>query len=224
MNKRLIAFTLMTMALLVASVQAQEAPGAEQEAPEFEEDLHYFSIIPEQPGAEGDRVQVVEFFWYACPHCYQLEPYLSKWLETKPEYVDYITIPAMFQRPNVIMHAKTFYALKLMGEAKRLHEIIFAAIHNERVPLNTQDQMEAFLEEHGVDIEAYRKAMNSFAVQTQARRAAVLAERFDIQGVPALVIDGKYRVSGLKGDLEMQVTDYLIDKIHTEKGAVKPGE
>lgn len=214
MNKRLIAFSLMVMALLIAPVQAQEAP-------KFDEELHYFSIIPEQPGAEGDRVQVVEFFWYACPHCYQLEPHLNKWLEKKPDYVDYVTIPAMFNRPNVIMHAKTYYALKLMGVAEQMHEKIFSAIHDDRKRLNTQEDMEAFLESQGVDIEAYRKAMKSFAVQTQARRAAVLAERFDIRGVPAIVVDGKYRTGGLEGDLMMQVTDYLIDRARTEKGAAQ---
>lgn len=204
----------MLLALLVSTVLVQA-----QEVSQFEEELHYFSIIPEQPGGEGDRVQVVEFFWYACPHCYQLEPHLNKWLEKKPDNVDYVSIPAMFNRPNVIMHAKTFYALKLMGLAEQLHDKIFSAIHTDNMKLNTQEEMESFLASQDVDIEAYRKAMKSFAVQTQARRAAVLAERFDIRGVPAIVVDGKYRTGGLEGNLMMQVTDYLIDRAREEKGA-----
>jgi thiol:disulfide interchange protein DsbA len=188
-----------------------------QAASKFEEELHYFSIIPEQPGAEGSRIQVVEFFWYACPHCYEVEPHIRKWLEKKPEHVDFVRIPAMFNRSNVIMHAKTYYALLLMGMADELSDPIFRAIHEQKRGLNTQEDMEEFLEEQGVDIQAYRKAMKSFAVQTQARRAAVLAQRFDIRGVPAIVVDGKYRTGGLEGGTLMQVTDFLIGEVGKEK-------
>ena len=211
MMKRFIAYTLMMLTLIFAGA-------AHAEAEKFEEELHYFSVIPEQPGGEGERVQVVEFFWYACPHCYDLEPHLKSWLKKKPDYVDYVAIPAMFNRENVIMHAKTYYALNLMGLVDPLHEKLFDAVHRDRIRLNTPDEMEAFLEKEGVDIEAYRKAMKSFAVQTQARRAAVLADRFDIRGVPAIVVDGKYRTGGMDGPTMMEVTDFLIDKVRKEKG------
>ncbi len=208
MKKRITALGLLLATMLVGIVQA---------APAFEEDLHYFSVIPEQPGAEGDKVQVVEFFWYACPHCYRLEPSLEAWLARKPDYVQFDRIPAMFSRPDVVLHAKTYYALRLMGEVDRLHEKLFIAIHEEGKSLKTQPEMEAFLEKQGVDIDAYRKAMKSFAVQTQARRAAVLAERFDIRGVPAIVVDGKYRTGGLEGETLMRVTGFLIEKVLKEK-------
>lgn len=185
----------------------------------FEEDLHYFSVIPEQPGAEGDRARVVEFFWYACPHCYKLEPHIKQWLKNKPDTVEFVRIPAMFQRPDVVLHANTFYALKLMGLEDELNPLIFEEIHERGNRLATPAEMEAFLADHGVDIAAFRKAMGSFAVQTQSRRAEVLANRFDVRGVPAFVIDGKYRTSGLEGDLQMQAVDYLIDKVITEKKA-----
>jgi thiol:disulfide interchange protein DsbA len=209
MKKRLIAMGLAMVALLAGSVL--------QAAPKFEEELHYFSVIPEQPGAEGQRVQVVEFFWYGCPHCYTLEPHLQKWLKNKPEYVEFEHIPAIFNRANVVMHAKTYYALKLLGQAEQMHDRIFSAMHKQKLRLDTQEAMEAFLEEQGVDIEAYRKAMKSFAVQTQARRAAILAQRFDVRGVPAIVVDGKYRTSGLEGGMTMEVTDYLIDQVRQDK-------
>ncbi|MES9936687.1 MAG: thiol:disulfide interchange protein DsbA/DsbL [Sedimenticola sp.] len=209
MKKRVIALSLLLFAGFFAlGVQA---------GPKFEEDLHYFEVIPEQPGAEKGRVQVLEFFWYGCGHCYNLEPHLNNWLGKKPENVEFVHIPAMFNRANVILHAKTFYALKLMGAAEKMHEKIFAAMHDEGRRLNTQDSMEEFLDENGIDVEAYRKAMKSFAVQTQARRAAILAQRFNIQGVPTLVVDGKYTTSGLHGDVMMDVTDYLIDRVLKEK-------
>ncbi len=213
MRKRIALLGLMLLAMVVT--------GLAQAAQDFEEDLHYFSVIPEQPGAEGDRIQVIEFFWYACPHCYRLEPALDQWLKEKPEKVQFDRIPAMFSRPDVVLQAKTYYALRLMGVADALHEKLFTAIHEDGRPLKTQDEMEAFLKEQGVDIDAYRKAMKSFAVQTQARRAAVLAERFDVRGVPAIVVDGKYRVGGMEGELMMQVTDFLIDKVAKQKAGAK---
>lgn len=185
----------------------------------FEEELHYFSIIPEQPGSEGDRVEVVEFFWYACPHCYRLEPHIQSWLQNQPDSVDFVRIPAMFNRADVVLHANTFYALTLMGVEDELNPRIFDAIHKQGNKLATAAAMEAFLADQGVDIEAYRKAMKSFAVQTQSRRAAVLAKKFDVRGVPAFVIDSKYRTSGLADNVQMQVIDYLIDKVAAEKQA-----
>ena len=209
MKKRLIAMGLALVALLAGSVV--------QAAPKFEEELHYFSVIPEQPGGEGERVQVVEFFWYGCGHCYNLEPHLQRWLKNKPENVEFEHIPVIFNRENVVMHAKTYYALKLLGKAEQLHDGIFKAMHEEKRRMNTQEEMEKFLAEQGVDIEAYRKAMKSFAVQTQARRAAILGQRFDVRGVPAIVVDGKYRTGGLEGNMTMEVTDFLIDQVRQDK-------
>ena len=183
----------------------------------YDDELHYFAIFPSQPGGEGDRVQVLEFFWYACPHCYDLEPHLEAWLKNKPDNVDFDRVPAMFQRSDVVMQAKTYYALRLMGLDEKLNEVIFHTIHKQDNKLRTQEEMEKLLSGHGVDLDAYRKAMKSFAVQTQARRAAVLAERFDVRGVPAIVVDGKYRTGGLDARLTMEVTDYLIDRVKKER-------
>ena len=133
-------------------------------------------------------------------------------------------IPAMFSRPEVALHAKTYYALELMGVIDDLHAKLFHTINEEHRRLRTQSEMETFLDEQGVDLERYRKAMKSFAVQTQARRAAVLASRFDVRGVPAIVVDGKYRASGLNGAVMMDVTDFLIEKVvadEREKGGTQ---
>ncbi len=208
-NRFFIHIACLFTLLLAAQVNAETR---------FEEELHYFSVIPEQPGAEGGRVQVKEFFLYTCPHCFNLEPHLDNWLLNRPKNVDFDRVPAMFKNPSVQMQAKTYYALKLLGVAEELHAKIFHAIHEEGKKLATQVEMEDFLENEGVDLAAYRKAMKSFAVQTQARRAEVLADRYDVRGVPAMVIDGKYRTTGLNGQAMMEVTDYLIDKVEQEKG------
>ncbi|MDF1530550.1 MAG: thiol:disulfide interchange protein DsbA/DsbL, partial [Sedimenticola sp.] len=155
------------------------------------------------------------------PHCYKMEPHLSTWLKSKPENVDFVRIPAMFKRADVVLHAKTYYALMLMGVEEELDASIFNVIHEQGNRLATPEEMESFLADKGVDIEAYRKAMKSFAVQTQSRRAEVLASRFDVRGVPTFIVDGKFRTSGLEGDAQMQAINFLIDKVVTEKQAVK---
>lgn len=214
MKKHTLVWVLSLFAFLFLTVEVSAQT-------KFEEEVHYFSIIPEQPGGDGDKVQVVEFFWYACPHCYSMEPHVNKWLEKKPDNVEFVRIPAMFNRADVVLHAKTFYALTLMGVEDELNAALFDEIHVRKNKLADSARMEDFLAQQGVDIEAYRKAMKSFAVQTQSRRAEVLAGRFDIRGVPAFVVDGKYRTSGLEGDLQMQAIDYLIDKVVTEKRSKK---
>lgn len=216
MQKTTLIRVLSLLAVLCVSVVASA-----QTQPKFEEDLHYFSIIPEQPGGEGDKVQVIEFFMYSCPHCNNMEPHIKAWLKKKPENVEFIRIPAMFNRPDIVLHAKTFYALALMGLEDELSPVLFSEIHDKDNRLSDSAQMEAFLARQGVDIEAYRKAMKSFAVQTQSRRAEVLASRFDIRTVPAFVIDGKYRTGGLDPAVQIQAIDYLIDKVAAEKQAKK---
>lgn len=211
--KRLLQLFSLLLLPFALTVMAEEPA-----KPKFEEDQHYFPIIPEQPGAEGNRVEVMEFFWYGCGHCYKFEPYLQAWLKNKPENVDFSRVPAMFNRPNVVMHAQTYYALNLMKADPSIHDKIFDAMHKEERKLDTQETMEAFLGERGINIEEYRKAMKSFAVATQAKRAQVLAERFDINGVPAIVVDGKYRSGNVSGNDMVGVTNFLVEKITAQKG------
>ncbi len=188
-------------------------------APEYEEDIHYSAVIPEQSGGEGQRVKVLGFFWYGCIHCYRLEPHLDKWLQSKPDYVDFVHVPAMFDRPEITMHAKTFYALELMRADASIHDKIFHAIQEEGQELASIDEMAEFLSQNGIDAKAYRNAMGSFAVQTQARRAAVLAQRFDVRAVPALGVDGKYLISGLGGATTIDVVNHLVKQVRQEKMA-----
>jgi thiol:disulfide interchange protein DsbA len=185
-------------------------------APKYEEDIHYSAVIPEQPGGEGQRVKVMEFFWYGCIHCYKLEPHLKSWLQQKPGYVDFVRVPATLGRPIGELHAKTFYALKLMQVDPSIHEKIFHAVQEEGKQLASIDEMAEFLGQQGVDTKAYRNAMSSFAVQTQARRAGILAQRFDVRAVPALGIDGKYLVSGLDGTTTIEVMNHLIERVRQE--------
>ncbi len=186
-------------------------------ATEYQEELHYQAVIPEQPGAEGEGVRVMGFFWYGCSHCRAFEPHLDKWMEQKSDDVEFVRVPAMFNRPDVIMHAKAYYALNIIGAKPEIHTKIFNAMHVENKRLGTEEKMEEFLQANGIDLDKYRKAMTSFAVQANIRKAAVMAENFDIRGVPAITVDGKYTIGGLEGGTMIGIMKQLVDKVRKGK-------
>jgi len=213
--RRLISlFSALLLAALATACVASEA--------HYEEGVQYHAIEPAQPGGDDGKILVTEVFWYGCPHCYELEPLLEKWLKTLPKDVEFVRVPAMFNRPDIRLHAEAYYALEAMGKAEELHPKIFDAIHKERKRLRTEQELESFLETQGVDIEAYRKARASFSVQAELKRARSLATRYGIEGVPAMVVDGDYRTSpGDAGGYQeaLTVTDYLIGKVRAAKAA-----
>lgn len=190
-----------------------------QAATQYQDEVHYQTVIPEQPGADGKQVRVMEFFWYGCVHCYAFEPHLEKWLEKKPENVIFERVPAMFNRPDVIMHAKTYYALSLIGAEPEIHARIFHAMHEKKQRLRTEQEMEDFLAQNGIDMGKFRKAMNSFAVQTSARKAAVAAENYNVRGVPSLAVDGKYKIGGLEGGEMIKIMSHLVGEVSKNKAA-----
>ncbi len=180
----------------------------------FKEGLQYTVITPTPPQHQGDKVEVIEFFWYGCPHCNSLEPYVEQWLKTKADYIDFVRMPAPFSG-RAMLHAKTFYALQVMGELERVHPLIFDAMHVKKIKLDTLDEMTAFLESQGVDGKAFRAALDSFAVQTQINRTTVLAKRYGIRSVPTLVVDGRYKSGkGFTSYGEFtELVDFLAAKI-----------
>jgi thiol:disulfide interchange protein DsbA len=189
-----------------------------QEAPTFEEGVNYHWVASNP--AQGDSIQVLEFFWYSCPHCYSFEPYLEKWLETKPADVEVVKVPATFNRPEVMMHARTFYALEAMGVPPSIHVDIMAEMHDRKNKMSDQAAVERFLESKGVDIAAFRQAMESFAVYVKVQQAQQMAQRFSISGVPALVVDGQYRSGDVKSyDHMIGLLDFLIEEARQSRGA-----
>ena len=184
----------------------------------FQEGVHYVPIEPMPPVGEGDRVEVLEFFMYLCPHCKAFEPAVNAWKKRQPENVDFQQVPAMFGGA-ANMHAKAFYALETMGERDRLHDAFFAAIHDEKKDLKTREALETWLQSQGVDVEKFRAAMGSFAVAAKANRAQTLMRRYGIRSVPATVVDGRYRSgSGFRNYEEItEVLDHVVDKVLQER-------
>jgi thiol:disulfide interchange protein DsbA len=187
-------------------------------ASEFEENLHYAKVVPQQPGGLGERIQVREFFWYACGACSNLEPHLQEWLKRKPEKVDFIRIPLTSENnPAVDLHARTFYVLELMGADPAIHEKIFNVINKQGRKLKTLDEMEEFLAEEGIDIQVYRKTLNIRVVTDSVEKAKKLKEIYKAHRVPTLIVDGRYVVRGLAPADTVKLTEFLIEKVRREK-------
>lgn len=184
----------------------------------FEEGLQYVPITPKPPIGSGEAVEVVEFFWYGCPHCRDFEPTLKQWAGGLSDNVTLVQMPVLFGGP-ADLHAQVFYALEAIGELDRMHEKIFDAMHVQKMKLRSREEIDSFLAENGVDMEAFNGAMQSFAVAAKVNRARTLMRRYGVRSVPAIVIDGRYRSgTGFKSYEEItEVVDYAVDKVLAER-------
>jgi len=183
------------------------------QAAEFTEGKHYKKLAP-QATDTGEKVEVLEFFWYGCPHCYSFEPYINAWKKTKPANVEFSRIPAIF-RPDWEVQARTYYALSNMGLIEGVHEKIFVAINKNKKRLNKKELMVSFLEKNGVDRNKFLAEYKSFAVDSMVRKAKKKQKGYRIQGVPSLVVNGKYLTSGsMAGNYDnmIKIMNYLIEK------------
>lgn len=173
-----------------------------------------YKAVPPQPTDTGDKIEVLEFFWYGCPHCYTFEPYIQAWKKTKPANVEFVRVPAIF-RPDWEVQARTYYALSNMGVIEDLHEKIFAAIHVDKKKLNTKEQLTNFLVEKGVDRKKFEEQYSSFSVDTMVRKAKKKQTGYRIQGVPSIAVNGKYLSSGsMSGSYDnlVKILDFLVNK------------
>jgi protein dithiol oxidoreductase (disulfide-forming) len=200
MKKLVIFLVLMISPLLV-------------QADNFKAGVNYKELEP-QPTQTGDKIEVLEFFWYGCPHCYHFEPYISAWKKTMPDNVEFIRVPAIF-RPDWEIQAKAYYALSVMGVIEDLHGKIFDAIHKDKKPLNTLDAIADFVAQNGVDKKTFLSEYNSFVVDSMTRKAKKKMLAYHIEGVPSIVVNGKYLTTGsMAGSYEnlVKVIDWLVAK------------
>ncbi len=192
--------------------------------------VDYRVLNKPQPTESGAKVEVIEFFWYACPHCFALEPSLEEWVKKQGDKISFKRVPVAF-RESFIPQQKLYYSLEAMGLLPRLHQKVFNAIHVERQALNTDASILDFVVKNGVDKAKFQDVYNSFAVQTKARRAAQLQADFQIDGVPTLAIGGKYLTSpSIVGEkmgnqpeatlqnAALQVASHLVERVAKEGG------
>lgn len=194
-------------------------PAALAQENQYVEGGHYELLSEFQPVQTGDKIEVVEMFWYRCPHCYRLEPFLVQWLQNKPENVEYVPIPAMLN-PSWEFQARAFYTFEALGLTEQLHGKFFDAIHKERRPFNTVEQLAEWAASHGADPDAITSTMDSFAVNNKLSFASVMSRKYGITGVPAIIVDGKYRTNvSMAGSHEelFNLINYLVKKAAEER-------
>jgi protein dithiol oxidoreductase (disulfide-forming) len=156
--------------------------------------IEYRSLDKAQATEGGDRVEVVEFFWYSCPHCNTLEPALNEWVAKQGDKILYKRVPVAF-RDSMVPQQKLFYTLEAMGLIDQLHHKVFHAIHVQRKALDTEAAIVAFVAGEGVDRQKFLDVFNSFGVQSKARRASQMQQAYQVDGVPLLAVDGRYLTS-----------------------------
>lgn len=165
---------------------------------------------PVQTGS--DAVEVLEFFWYGCPHCNEFEPLLAEWEKARGKTIALRRVPVAF-REDFVVHQKLFYALEALGKLHEMHPKVFKAMHVDRERLMSAEAITAFVEKNGIDRKAFTDAFNSFGVASKAAQAAQLSRAYQIDGVPTLGIDGMFTTSatlaGSHADT-LAVADQLI--------------
>ncbi len=184
-----------------------------------DEGIDYTVLDPAQPTETGDKVEVLEIFWYGCPHCWHLEPSMESWVATMPAGVEFRRMPAT--GPRWDPHARAYYAAEVMGKLDVFHTALFKAMHEQNRRILTEDDLVKFAEEVGIDPVEFRTAYESFYVEAKLRKATEMNRRYGIDGVPALIINGKYRTSPSQAGSQ----DKLIDVLNTlvsQELAAKP--
>ena len=188
-----------------------------------EDGVKYQTIAKPQPTADAGTIEVLELFWYGCPHCYQMEPEIAAWLKTKPEDVTFVRMPAVLG-PTWELGARAFYTAELLDVTDKIHAPLFERLHKDKKPLRSADDIKAFFVERGVSAEEFDKTFNSFAVITKTNRAKQARDMYGITGVPTLVVNGKYRTTAklAGGNKQMlEVVDALVEQErNTGKAAV----
>jgi protein dithiol oxidoreductase (disulfide-forming) len=219
------------LAAVASTVAAATATGtvaaATPPAPAiWQEGVNYTRLVPAQPtSAAAGQVEVLEFFWYSCPHCYEIDKLVEPWRKSKPAYISFSRVPVLWE-PWHRSQARLYYTLESLGKLNELHSEVFKEIHANNDPLVAADPnnaaeseriQAAFVKKFGISEDAFRNAYNSFGVNTAMQRADELAQRYRVDGVPTFVINGKYiadvRTAGSPERLMTLVGD-LADQEH----------
>jgi thiol:disulfide interchange protein DsbA len=203
---------ILSAALMVVSLFGLTAQAADNVP--LEPGKTYVQLDSQVPVQVPGKIEVVEMFWYGCPHCYAFEPVINPWIEKLPADVHFIRIPAMFGGPWDA-HGQLFITLDTMGVEKQVHAAVFNAIQKEGKRLTDKDAMADFVATQGVDKQKFLETFDSFAVKGKIAQYKQLAQKYGISGVPTLIVNGKYRFDvGSAGGEEqaLNVADQLIAK------------
>ncbi len=212
----------LTAILALTCLSFTAAVGAESLEPVA--GTHYKLIQPPQPTQIASKIEVVEVFWYGCPHCNDLEPILKEWLSSKPEDVLFRRVPAVF-RDSWEPHAKAYYAAEALGVADKVNGPIFDAIHKENKKLDDVNALSEVVAAQGVDKAKFKEAFEAFATKTKVVQGVDATKRYGVMGVPAMVVNGKYLVTAKtagSNEAMLRVVSALVDKERKMVAPAKP--
>ena len=188
-------------------------------AADWEEGVNYFKLAEPQPVVTGDKIEVRELFWYGCPHCYALEPFIENWAKNnKPKNAEYVLMPGIFQKASEF-HARAFYAFQALGIVNKVHKDFYDEIHQRGNRIYTLDGLVQFVSKYGIGEKEFKDAFNSFAVDANVRNAERMFTAYGATGVPTIIVDGRYRATvGSAGGHEqlLQLINYLVAKAAKE--------
>ena len=180
----------------------------------------YAVLNPAQPTQTGNKIEILEFFFYGCSHCFRLHPLMSAWEKKMPKDVELIFVPAIFNTSWEPM-ARTFYALEALGQRAQLHDALYNAWNVNNMDLTDEAKIADFVSQHGVDRKKFDDAYNSFSMQSKVMRAKQMGQIYGIRGTPTLIVDGKYLITGLQPAETMQALNGVIDKVRKERAGKK---
>jgi len=178
------------------------------------EGVEYKRIAQPMSTEDPSKVEVLELFWYGCPHCYRLEPELNVWLKNQPAKVNFVRVPAVFN-PGWAYHAKIYYTAELLGVLDKVHPAVFDVMHVKRKKMSSDGEVLALFKKFGVSEKDFNSTFNSFAVDSLVRKATDITRKANVSGVPSLVIDGKFVTDGPMGNGHagmFRIADSLIQK------------
>ena len=181
--------------------------------------FQYGKIDPPQPVESGNKIEVLEFFWYGCIHCYHLEPHIEAWLKKLPPDVEFRRVPAVFNQ-RWGHDAAIYYTLEAMGLVDKLHRALFDAIHKASLRTDNDAAFSEWLQRNGVDPKKFTDTMKSFGVQSKTRRAVQQTVAYKIDGTPAMAVAGRYTVSAEQGRTQqgmLEAVDKLVAMARKEK-------
>ena len=181
--------------------------------------FQYAELKPPVPVDSKDKIEVIEFFWYGCPHCYSLEPFVETWLKKLPPDVEFRRVPAVFNQ-RWGHDAAIFYTLEAMNLLDRLHRPLFDAIHKNNLRTDNEAALSEWLQKNGVDPKKFNDTLKSFGVQSKTRRAVQQTVAYKIDGTPAMAVAGRYTVSAQQGRTQqgmLDAVDSLVTMVRKQK-------
>lgn len=204
---------------LLIAVAAVPGAALAQSARPLQEMKDFRPVSPPQPVESGNKVEVVEFFQYSCPHCLSYDPVLQGWRKTLPADVEYRRVPISWDEKS-LPHVRIYYTLEALGKTNELHSKIFEAIQTKRMPLLKPEEIADYMATNGIDRKQWLDAYNSFSVGARANRAGQVWKAYRIEGTPSMAVDGKYVTSPSmvrSNEGSLVVLDSLIQRARAER-------